>query len=230
MYNKKVTTFLGGKTRMIAKNKIAPAVFGLLLLLILMASCESVSKDSSVIEKSDEPATSPVTAGAGKPAEQKGQFKPGLLGTYFSGGDFTRPNEDGFADDAVINIKSFDNNWGYYYGNEWSARWAGFIEGPYSGEVVFTAKAIDGLRFMVNNELIIDAFYSTGPVTGKVVMEKGKKVPVVLEFVATYGSAKLQIYWEWPGQKQVIVPPEALCHSPENHPDTIKDLIADRSK
>lgn len=211
----------------IAKSKVESQVVGVLCLLVLLASCRSGPTRSAALHRVDD---SSSTEAGKKLAEEQSQFKPGLLGTYFSGGDFTRPNEDGYADDAIINLKSLDHEWGDGYGMEWSGRWAGFIECPFSGEVVFTAKAVDGLRWMVGDKLVIDELNATGPLSGKVVLEKGKKVRVVLEFVSTYGNAKLQLYWEWGGQDRVIVPPAALSHDPKSHPDTMEDIIGERKK
>ncbi|GAH55370.1 unnamed protein product, partial [marine sediment metagenome] len=68
---------------------------------------------------------------------EAGNYWQGLAGIFFNGDDFTRP------EDETHFLHSVDNDWGADEGNDWSARWAGFIEGPFNGEVTFTAEATD---------------------------------------------------------------------------------------
>jgi hypothetical protein len=137
----------------------------------------------------------------------------GLVGTYFNSSGFDDP-EKGMIDVlATINHK-----WGNDRGSDWSAQWAGFIEGPVTGEVTFTAEATDGLRLTVGNAVVIDGLAKGGPRTGKVRMTKGKKVPIQLGFSCDDGKAVLRLYWQWPGQSSQLVPASALTHSPDMVP------------
>ena len=43
-------------------------------------------------------------------------------------------------------------------------------------------------------------------------MQKGKKVPVTIEFTSAHGRASLHLAWSWPGQSPTIVPSAALSH------------------
>jgi len=133
--------------------------------------------------------------------------KPGLWGVRFHSERFTLQNEK----DVLTGV---EHHWGNRRGNNWSARWGGFIEGPFTGEVTFTAEAIDGLRLKVSDTVIIDGLDINGPRMGKIAMEKGKKVPVVLEFTSNEGRARLHLYWSWEGQPRTIVPGSALSHNP----------------
>jgi hypothetical protein len=83
---------------------------------------------------------------------------------------------------------------------------------------------------MVGDKLVIDALDEGKPPEGKAALEKGKKVPVVLEFVSYSGDAELHLSWQWAGQERAIVPPAALSHDPNSHPDTTKDIIAAKKK
>jgi len=156
----------------------------------------------------------PAFAGA-----EAGNYRQGLAGTFFNGEDFTRPDDLWDEMDILLTV---DHNWGMDRGNDWSARWAGFIEGPFSGEVSFTAKAIDGLRLIISDVVVIDGLDEDGARSGKLVMEKAKKAPVVLEFTSAKGQAELHLYWQWKGQARTIVPSTALSHNPSRHPDTTK--------
>lgn len=133
--------------------------------------------------------------------------EPGLWGVTFHSERFTLQKEKDV-------LTSADHNWGNLRSNNWSARWGGSIEGPFTGEVTFTAEATDGLRLIISEALVIDGLSINGPRTGKIAMQKGRKVPVVLEFTSNQGRARLQLYWSWEGQRRTIVPGSALSHNP----------------
>ncbi|HUT30468.1 MAG TPA: PA14 domain-containing protein [Sedimentisphaerales bacterium] len=137
---------------------------------------------------------------------QSGFNVPGLAGTLFEGCDFTSPADETFY------LRNVDHEWGRDHGYAWSARWAGFIEGPLSGEVTFNAVVTDGLRLKIGDSIVIDGFAKDSTRSGKAVMEKGKRVPVILEFISLRGKAELHLYWQWEGHPQTIVPQEALSH------------------
>jgi len=141
---------------------------------------------------------------------------PGLAGSVFSGKDFSRPEKE------VSFLHSADLQWGYHLGGDWSARWSGFIESPYSGEVIFSAETESGLRLKIGDKVIIDGLTdgTEGDVFdfGKVTMRKGRKVPIVLEVVTLRGEGKLRLFWEWPGQVHTIVPASVLSHDPSTLP------------
>ncbi|MHC4528835.1 MAG: PA14 domain-containing protein, partial [Planctomycetota bacterium] len=137
----------------------------------------------------------------------------GLVGTYFNSSGFASPEEGMIDVLATINHK-----WGDDRGSDWSAQWSGFIEGPVTGEVTFTAEATDGLRLTVGNAVVIDGLAKDGPRTGKVNMTKGKKEPMQLGFSCDDGNAVLRLYWQWAGQSRQLVPGTALSHSPDMVP------------
>jgi len=148
---------------------------------------------------------------------QAGFYRQGLAGTFFNGCDFTSPESD------THYVKSLDHDWGRQNGYVWSARWAGLIEGPFTGEVTFSAEVTDGLRLTVAGNVVIDSIdKNRPPSTGKLIMEKGRKVPIVLEFISLRGEAQLHLYWQWQGQYRTIVPKEALSHHVVALADTSK--------
>ncbi|MHC4574527.1 MAG: PA14 domain-containing protein [Planctomycetota bacterium] len=133
-------------------------------------------------------------------------LRPGLAGTYFNSEDFLRPEP------GIDILTGVYNNWGDDRGNDWTARWKGFIKGPFSGEVTFTADAADGLRLKIGDTLVIDGLSETGARSGKVVMAEGRKDPVILEFMSLHGEAKLHLYWQWQDRARAIVPATALSY------------------
>jgi len=136
-------------------------------------------------------------------------YSPGLTGTYFKRANLTNPEED---TDILL---SLNNDWGRSKGNDWSARWKGFIDSPYSGEVTFSAEANDGLRLLIGNKVVIDGLSSSGARAGKVAMKKGEKTPITIEFASERGRAKLVLSWSWAGQAATIVPASAVSHREE---------------
>ncbi len=141
--------------------------------------------------------------------EPQQSFAPGLRGTYFSSPDLTRPDRRNDILDSV------NNSWGRSRGSDWSARWEGLIDAPHSGEVTFSADAADGVRLIIDDEVVIDGLADGGRREGRVEMEKGRRTPVTLEFVSRHGNAKLVLSWSWSGQAAAIVADSALSHPRE---------------
>jgi len=137
----------------------------------------------------------------------------GLIGTYYNSDDFDEP-EIGMIDI----LTTIDYDWGGDRGSDWSARWAGFIEGPVTDQVTLVAEAGDGLRLTLGNKIVIDSLTEGGPRSGKVNMLKGKKEPIKLELTSSNKKALLRLYWQWAGKEKEIIPASALSHSTEGLP------------
>ena len=143
----------------------------------------------------------------------------GLVGTYYNNVGFDDPEE---SLDFLLNVDpllSVDQNWGKSRGSTWSARWTGFIQAPYTGEVTFNAQATDGIRLQIADTTVIDGLSQKPDRSGKIEMTKGQKMPVTLEFESSYGKAKLRLFWQWDGQSKTLVPAEALSHNPAAMPE-----------
>jgi len=131
---------------------------------------------------------------------------PGLAGTLFHKANLRD------VDNNTYLLSNLDQYWGKKMGNDWSARWTGFIEAPYTGEVTFTARATDGLRLKIAGKTIIDGMNVNGPRQGKVIMSKGVKTPITLEFTSDRGKAELHLWWAWAQHQATIVPGSVLSH------------------
>jgi len=138
----------------------------------------------------------------------------GLIGTYYNSEDFYE-REVGMID--ILN--TIDYVWGDDRGQDWSAIWTGFIEGPATAQVTFIAEARDGLRLTVGNTVVIDGLREYSRRSGKVSMVKGKKEAIKVEFFSANEQALLRLYWKWPGQEKTIIPASALSHSTDELPD-----------
>ncbi|MHC4213687.1 MAG: sialate O-acetylesterase [Planctomycetota bacterium] len=135
------------------------------------------------------------------------EFERGLAGLTFNDDKFER------CDDLDI-LVNLDNDWCGERGSDWSARWGGYIEGPFDGAVTFSAEANDGLVLRIGDAVVIDGLNSTGARCGTVFMAKGKKLPVTLHFVSNRGMAKLRLFWQWQGGVKSIIGADAFSYDP----------------
>jgi hypothetical protein len=166
-------------------------------------------------------ATASLTAEQEQTARKMILEGQGLIGVYYNDDEFDE-REIGMID----LLTTIDCEWRKSRGSDWSARWSGFIQGPTTGEVTFTADASDGVRLQISdtyhpsvgNMVVIDGLAETGPRSGKISMTEGWKHPIVLEFTSRSGNARLRLHWQWAGKEKEIVPAAALSHSTEGLP------------
>ncbi|HNU49986.1 MAG TPA: SUMF1/EgtB/PvdO family nonheme iron enzyme, partial [Verrucomicrobiota bacterium] len=130
---------------------------------------------------------------------------PGLVGVFYGNSDFRRPLE-------VIPLTRARNRWGNERGSDWSARWHGFLEGPTTGEVTLEVTARDGVRCTVGEKVVIDALGTPGEHTGTLALEKGRRVPVTIEFASQSGNAELNLAWRWGDAPFAPIPETAWSH------------------
>ncbi|MHC4345342.1 MAG: PepSY-like domain-containing protein, partial [Planctomycetota bacterium] len=73
-----------------------------------------------------------------------------IAGILFDSMDFTNPR-------SGLDVQpSLDMRWGAERGKGWSARWIGGINGPYFGDVTFTAETNGKVRITVAGYIVID--------------------------------------------------------------------------
>jgi hypothetical protein len=163
-----------------------------------------------------------IQAVQGPAPKQLERAKPrgaGLVGTYYNNEGFDDPEATLDHLLLVDPLFSVNQNWGKSRGSTWSARWTGFIEAPYSGDVTFTAEAVDGIRLKIAETTVFDGLSDKTKRSGKIRMTKGQKMPIVLEFESSYGKAMLKLSWQWAGQSKTLVPDEALSHDTDAMPE-----------
>jgi len=140
------------------------------------------------------------------------RFKPGLAGTYFNSKEFAE------ADDSIDFLTNVDQDWGKDRGNDWSAKWYGFIEGPTTGKVKFFVDVKDSFQLNIDGKVAIDGLDESGAREGEFDMEKGRKHPVEILYISLHGQARMRLYWQWEGQERTIVPPDALSYDASKLP------------
>ena len=161
---------------------------------------------------------------AGLVHAETGNYQQGLAGTYFNSRTFVDP------DMSVDIIPGLDVDWQKSRGSDWSAKWNGFIEGPTTGKVKFFVDVKDSFLMNIGGKTVIDGLDESGARDGELVMEKGKKYPIAVEYISLYGQAKIHLYWQWDGQAKTIVPAAALSYDASKLPKNFKRFNYDNRR
>jgi len=132
-------------------------------------------------------------------------MKPGLFGARYTEANLENP-------ERTEELNVVDQDWTGTW-RDWSARWRGYVEGPFTGDVTFTAEADNGLKLEINKQVVIDGWGRDKGRSGKILMEKGKKYPIVLSYFQDGDPSFLKLYWSWPGQAKTLVASSAFSHS-----------------
>lgn len=123
----------------------------------------------------------------------------GLLGEYFDDAAFTQ----------LVARKvdpKIDYFWGYSLphpsmtkdqSNDYSVRWKGFLQAPYTGEYTLSANVDENVRVSVNGTKIIDSWTNrpVADVQGKYRLQAGYKMPIEIEYANTAGPGGIRLYW-----------------------------------
>jgi len=142
-------------------------------------------------------------AGIEMDPKPRGEISEGLTGRVFGGAVLQNPGD-------IEELPEIDKQWDRRW---WSARWRGYIEAPYTGQVRFVAEARCGLLLNIDGRNIIEGWSMSAPREGTMQMVKGKKYPVLLYFYHERGPSWLRLYWSWAGREKRIVGGKSLWHS-----------------
>lgn len=87
--------------------------------------------------------------------------------------------------------------------NAYSIRWTGRLQAPTSGTYTFSAKVDDGIRLWIGNVKILDAWgmHDSEDFSGKVVLEKGKRYDLKVEYFNGLREGEIHLLWETPDDK-----------------------------
>jgi hypothetical protein len=92
----------------------------------------------------------------------------------------------------------------------WSARVAGTLNAPTTGEVLFRAEVHEGLRLKIDGEPVIDGWGIEKSRQGSIALVKGKKYRFMIEMFETHNRGKLTMWWSWPGAPESVIPMTAF--------------------
>ena len=108
---------------------------------------------------------------------------------------------------VVLTEKSINHVWNGNKPNEnipqdiFSARWEGYLKAPKTGKYILNVASDDGVRFYVNDKLLIDDWKDHGEMTNFVdfEMEQNKLYKITLEYYENVGDAIVKLGWQLPG-------------------------------
>jgi hypothetical protein len=130
----------------------------------------------------------------------------GLLGEYFFNQDLTSVKH--YQVDPTVNF-----NWGGspmagMPATNFSVRWLGWIQAPYTGTYTFTTKTDDGSRLWVNNSLVVDWWNDQGATnrSGTISLNACTIYPIKMEYYQNTGGDSAILKWTVPGSSSVVIP------------------------
>lgn len=132
------------------------------------------------------------------------QFNYGLTGILYDDTAMIRP----LSIWRIQSLQSEKISWQSL--NDWSVIWEGSIIAPFSGEVHFTAEADDGIKLMINGQVIIDGWSRNSSRSGSVEMIQERRYPLRLIYYQNGGPSFMRLYWEWDDQKRTAIPEDAI--------------------
>ena len=147
---------------------------------------------------------------------------PGLVYVFFDDGGFQRPGSHGTdkgikSHGVVVEIKSHGVDKQIDLDiegiNGFSQLWLGRIRFPATAEVTFQAEVGSGMRMMLGDKWVIDAWTPKGKHEAKIGVKAGQTLPLRVEYVQSGGPSLLRLYWQWEGHPRELVPASALWHS-----------------
>jgi len=101
--------------------------------------------------------------------------------------------------------------------DNFSVRWTGELEVPFTSAWTFTTNCDDGVRLWVNDELIINGWGQQSGVewTGTINLTEGQRYSIIMEYYEITGDARAILYWNspyWlsPYQPKQIIPQGAF--------------------
>jgi serine/threonine protein kinase len=132
----------------------------------------------------------------------------GLTGTYFPNKELSAPFSFSHLD-AAINFTTWASNPPIPgVPSNYSVRWTGFVVPLYTDTYIFITNSDDGVRLVVNNQLIIDNWTDHGatPNQGTISLTAGKRYAITLEYYQGGGDAIIQLSWQSAKQRLQIIP------------------------
>ena len=138
-------------------------------------------------------------------------WEHGLRGTYYRGDSFQEPPVFSRVDPLILFAWPDPEPW---FG-PFSARWAGEIEAPVTGNYTFHLEADDGVRFWLDGRQVGEAWVAdtANRLDANLELTAGRH-RVQIDFFQRGGAKVLEFWWAVPGQPMKPVPPSALIPAP----------------
>ena len=131
----------------------------------------------------------------------------GLTATYWDNRDFTGTS-------VVRTDRTVNFNWGNgapvagIGADTFSVRWSGEVQPQFSQTYTFYARADDGIRLWVNNQLLVDRWIDQGPTewSGSIALTAGIRYPIRLEYYENGGGAVAELRWSSSSTPKSLIP------------------------
>ncbi len=96
--------------------------------------------------------------------------------------------------------------------DNFSVRWSGELEVPFTSAWTFTASCDDCVRLWVNGQLLFDKWGQQGGVewTGEMDLAAGQKYDVTMEYYENTGDARAVLYWSTPSSQTPYQPKQPI--------------------
>jgi hypothetical protein len=144
---------------------------------------------------------------------------PGLTGVLFDDAAMEKP----LALWRIRYLNSDKISWKDL--NDWSAVWKGSITAPATAVINFFAEAEDGIKLVINDQVVIDGWGNEKARKGTIQMQEAQKYPLTLAYYKDGGSSFMRLYWNWPDQENIEIPPEALQFNTQDR-DEMKNIFS----
>ncbi len=144
----------------------------------------------------------------------------GWSANYYNNTTFTAPA-------AITNVEQYgpatiaQGDWGtgtpdvnLVYPDYFCVRWSGQVLPQFSEKYYFVARADDGVRLTVNNQLIVNRWANAGggvvDTTGSIDLQAGVLYDIVMEYYEAVGDAQAQLHWYSQNQPKQLIPTNRL--------------------
>jgi hypothetical protein len=137
-------------------------------------------------------------------------LKPGLMGIYYKGKDFSK--EMATRVDGNINFRWNSEPLSEVPKDRFSIRWVGKIRIPADGTYRFTTKSDDGVNLWIDKHHLIAGWWNDKHENNKeLFLEKGLH-DIRLEYFDDKGDALIQLYWNSDKISHEIIPEGQFFH------------------
>ncbi len=96
--------------------------------------------------------------------------------------------------------------------NNFGLRWTGQLKAPVSGQYTFSIQVADGVKFWLNNKLLINSWKEQDSITysAQVKLDSAQVYPFRLDYYNGRGESLVKLFWEYPGKKKQLIPASAF--------------------
>jgi len=113
--------------------------------------------------------------------------------------------------------------------DQFSVKWEGEIEVPFSEMYSFITRSDDGARVYINDSLVVNGWFNQGITswTGNVQLISGKPQKIEVQFYDYGGGATMELYWKSKNQNIELIKPMFLYPktTTHNHNNTLLNTV-----